>query len=90
MRITEAGFTAMTQRLQRLADECCEGRMVATLEGGYDLQALAKCGRVVIDELGRYGDEHITAAKDGGRAVPIIERASYFLKDYWQIERGDG
>jgi len=90
MRITEDGFLAMTQRLQRLADECCEGRMVAALEGGYDLQALAKCGRSVIDELGKDGDQYIIAAKDGGRAQPIIQRASYFLRDYWQIEPDEG
>jgi acetoin utilization deacetylase AcuC-like enzyme len=88
MRITEAGFVAMTRRLQRLADECCEGKMVAALEGGYDLRALAECGRSVIDEMGRDGDEHVIAAKDGERALPIIQRAHYFLKDYWQIDPG--
>jgi acetoin utilization deacetylase AcuC-like enzyme len=88
MRITEDGFTAMTRRLQRLADECSEGRMVAALEGGYDLQGLAQCGRSVIDELGNDGAEQVTPAKDGVRAVPIIQRASYFLKNYWQIEAG--
>jgi len=89
MRITEAGFLEMTRRLQLLADECCEGKMVAALEGGYDLRALADCGRIVIDELGRDSEEHITAARDGQRAVPIIQRASYFLKDYWQIAPSD-
>ena len=86
MRITDGGFIAMTRRLQRLADECCEGRMAAALEGGYDLQALAQCGRAVIDELGRDGGEHVTAAKDGGRAQPIIQQARYFLEDYWQVD----
>jgi acetoin utilization deacetylase AcuC-like enzyme len=76
----------MARRLQRLADECCEGRLVAALEGGYDLRALALCGRNVIDELGRDGSERISAAQNGGRAVPIIQRAGYFLQDYWQIE----
>jgi acetoin utilization deacetylase AcuC-like enzyme len=89
MRITEAGFLAMTRRLQHLADECCEGKMVAALEGGYDLRALAECGRTVIDELGRDGDEQVTAAKDGQRAQPIIQRARYFLKDYWHIDWSD-
>jgi len=89
MRITEGGFLAMTRRLQRLADECCEGKIVAALEGGYDLHALAQCGRSVIDELGRDGDEHVAAAKDGERAQPIIQRAHYFLKDRWQIDSGD-
>lgn len=89
MRITEGGFLAMTRRLQRLADECCEGKIVAALEGGYDLRALAECGRTVIDELGRDGDEQVNEAKDGQRAEPIIQRARYFLKDYWQSDSGD-
>lgn len=86
MRITEAGFLAMTRRLLRLADECCAGKMVAALEGGYDLRALADCGRTVLDELGRDADEPTTEAKDSGRAVPIIQRATYFLKDRWKID----
>lgn len=30
-----------TQELMALADDCCDGRIVSTLEGGYDLRALA-------------------------------------------------
>jgi acetoin utilization deacetylase AcuC-like enzyme len=30
----------VTERLLEVADECCEGRVVALLEGGYDLDAL--------------------------------------------------
>jgi acetoin utilization deacetylase AcuC-like enzyme len=31
-----------TARLCALAEECCGGRVVSTLEGGYDLQALGE------------------------------------------------
>lgn len=86
MRVTEAGFLAMTRRLMGLADECCEGRLVAALEGGYDLRALADCGRTVLDQLGQDADEPAIEARDGGRAAPIIQRAGYFLKDYWKID----
>jgi len=89
MQVTEDGFLEMTRRLQRLADECCDGKMVAALEGGYDLQALAESGRIVIDELGRDGDEYVTKAKNGLRAQPIIQRAHYFLREYWQTDPGD-
>ncbi|MEM8740973.1 MAG: histone deacetylase family protein [Pseudomonadota bacterium] len=37
----EADFAALTRALCGLADRLCEGRMVATLEGGYDLGGLA-------------------------------------------------
>ena len=88
MRVTGDGFVAMTRRLQRLADQSCAGKMVAALEGGYDLRALAECGRGVLEEMGRDGDDPINAAKNGERALPIIQRTRYFLRDFWRIEPG--
>ena len=41
MRVTTPAFGAMTRELKQLADDCCGGRIVAVVEGGYDLQALA-------------------------------------------------
>jgi acetoin utilization deacetylase AcuC-like enzyme len=41
-RLTEAGFRGLTERVCRLADECCAGRLVAVLEGGYNHDALAR------------------------------------------------
>lgn len=40
-RVTEAGFLRMTEILLDLARRRCGGRIVACLEGGYDLDALA-------------------------------------------------
>jgi acetoin utilization deacetylase AcuC-like enzyme len=41
MRVTQAGFAAMARRLRALADAACGGRIIAVLEGGYDLTGLA-------------------------------------------------
>jgi acetoin utilization deacetylase AcuC-like enzyme len=41
MGITDRGFAFMTSVLRRLAEECCPGQLVFTLEGGYDPRALA-------------------------------------------------
>jgi acetoin utilization deacetylase AcuC-like enzyme len=41
MRVTAAGFAGLTQIVKALADECCQGRIVSMLEGGYDLDGLA-------------------------------------------------
>jgi acetoin utilization deacetylase AcuC-like enzyme len=41
MRVTFAGFAAMARRLRRVADQVASGRVVAVLEGGYDLDGLA-------------------------------------------------
>jgi acetoin utilization deacetylase AcuC-like enzyme len=40
MRVGEKGFRDWGRRLGALADELCAGRVVAVLEGGYDLVAL--------------------------------------------------
>ena len=42
MRLTTPAFAAMTSELRAVAEECCRGRIVATVEGGYDLHALAE------------------------------------------------
>ena len=41
MRLSTAGFHRLTTALVSLADELCQGRLVLTLEGGYDLSALS-------------------------------------------------
>lgn len=41
MRVTHAGFAAMARRLRAVADRHAGGRIVAALEGGYDLDGLA-------------------------------------------------
>jgi acetoin utilization deacetylase AcuC-like enzyme len=40
MRVSHAGFAAMAQRLRAAADRWSAGRIVAVLEGGYDLDGL--------------------------------------------------
>ena len=52
MRLTTAAFGAMTMALRRLADECCQGRIVAATEGGYDLRALRDSLLAVVEVLG--------------------------------------
>ena len=42
LNLTEEDFSWVTGRLCDLADKHCDGRLVSTLEGGYDLDALAK------------------------------------------------
>ncbi|WP_170588259.1 histone deacetylase family protein [Ruegeria arenilitoris] len=44
-------FAWITAQLCRIADELCGGRIVSTLEGGYDLNALAKATRAHVEEL---------------------------------------
>ena len=51
MRLTTGAFGAMTMELRNVAETCCEGRIAAIVEGGYDLRALADSMRTVVDVL---------------------------------------
>jgi acetoin utilization deacetylase AcuC-like enzyme len=42
MAVTEAGFERWGEELRALADEVCGGRLLAVLEGGYDLASLPR------------------------------------------------
>jgi acetoin utilization deacetylase AcuC-like enzyme len=52
MRLTTPAFAAMTMALRLLADECCQGRIVAVSEGGYDLGAFRDSLHSVVGVLG--------------------------------------
>jgi acetoin utilization deacetylase AcuC-like enzyme len=48
-RMTTVGFRALTALLIEAAGRVCQGRVVLTTEGGYDLTALDECLQAVID-----------------------------------------
>jgi acetoin utilization deacetylase AcuC-like enzyme len=43
VNLTQAGFDGLTERMKRLADEVCGGKIVSVLEGGYNYQRLSEC-----------------------------------------------
>lgn len=43
LRLETEDFAWVTRQILEVADKTCGGRVVSTLEGGYDLQALASC-----------------------------------------------
>ncbi|MEQ8443584.1 MAG: histone deacetylase family protein [Alphaproteobacteria bacterium] len=42
MELVEDDYDWVTREIVAVADECCDGRIVSTLEGGYDLVALGR------------------------------------------------
>jgi len=51
LQLREPDYAWITRRLCEVADESCQGRIVATLEGGYDLEALAASVGAHVAEL---------------------------------------
>jgi len=41
MQLSATGYTSLTRVLKEMAEEFCDGRLAFTLEGGYDLEAVA-------------------------------------------------
>ncbi len=78
MQLTVHGFRRMVGRIKALADELCGGRMVCTLEGGYDLQALSASVEATVRVLSgsrvEVADPHgVPAGACGREAVePIV------------------
>lgn len=51
LQLTEEGYGAMTSMLKKAADELCGKRLVVELEGGYNLEALAKSNYEILRAL---------------------------------------
>jgi acetoin utilization deacetylase AcuC-like enzyme len=51
LELTERGFAAMCTAARQLAEDCCGGRLVLVLEGGYDLEALRQSSRACLEVL---------------------------------------
>jgi acetoin utilization deacetylase AcuC-like enzyme len=88
MRVTTAGYRAMTSELRALAEESCAGRIALITEGGYDLQALGECIDAAIAVLASDdppatawpATSHVTLR--GSRAVAAARAA---LGRYWRF-----
>lgn len=51
MNVSIGGFRALSRRLVALSERVCEGRMVAVLEGGYELTGLGQSVTALLDEM---------------------------------------
>lgn len=86
MRLTEAGYAAMTRVLMNVAETCCRDRMVLVLEGGYHVKALAASVRAVLAELcnqTRTDLEKLAAKASKRRVEPVLRRTAHLLGHIW-------
>jgi len=42
MQVTEKGFAGLAQTILKISQECCQGRLILALEGGYSLEGIEK------------------------------------------------
>lgn len=96
MSVKPAGFAYMTRLLVELADEVCDGKVLVTLEGGYNLKgqrdgALAVLSELLgmpLDEDGRefyLDDESEAALRQAHNAHPAIDGALEKTRGFWNL-----
>jgi acetoin utilization deacetylase AcuC-like enzyme len=87
MSVTPEGFAGLTRSILDIADRCCGGKVVMTLEGGYDLDGLRDSVRAVLKELAglqKTDTAAIMAATDPKKLKYVIWRVRKVLGGYWK------
>ncbi|HID26340.1 MAG TPA: histone deacetylase [Methanosarcinales archaeon] len=84
MGVTTEGFGNFANIARYIADNTCNGKMVAILEGGYDLDALSQSVLSILDSFGMQGsipsgDAPATAVKKIVNAIKEVQ------KEYWKL-----
>jgi acetoin utilization deacetylase AcuC-like enzyme len=85
MRMSTAGYAALTHMLCEVADRHCHGRIVAATEGGYDLSALKSCleaAIAVFDGAPPGRDEQLAPTSRARTAVAAVRAAQ---AKYWRL-----
>jgi acetoin utilization deacetylase AcuC-like enzyme len=90
MKVTLEGFACLTRILLNLADECCKGRLVLVLEGGYNVLGLTRSVRAVLLELleeTRVTEETLSrmAADTDETCSRLIGRVREKIGPFWKI-----
>ena len=86
MQVTAEGFGALAGLVKDIADKTCRGKMLLTLEGGYNPQGLRDGVRAVILAL-RSSEALPTQVHSTPAAEQVMERIVKVQKKYWNSLR---
>ncbi len=85
MMISSTGYAALTQLVVDISEEFCPGRVVLTLEGGYNQAALGRSVVACLQALdGRREDELIDRAL-GADTPAEVERGMKAAGNFWEL-----
>jgi acetoin utilization deacetylase AcuC-like enzyme len=85
MRVTAGQFVRLTEGIVRVAETSADGRVVALVEGGYDLKALGDSARAVGQTLGGDGPDVPPPAGETTRAAATCAAVVPELRAHWQL-----
>jgi len=86
MNVSATGYGAMTDRMLRLADACCDGKLIMTLEGGYHINGLRQSVRRTLETMiaGEADPTWLEAEVLNPRGVnAIVGNVREMHLDYW-------
>ena len=93
MKVTPAGFSYMTRVMRELAEELCGGKLLITLEGGYNLTGMRDGALAVLAELcGEdipgcviLGSKKGESLKKADMVCSQLDQAIAVQKNYWKL-----
>ena len=85
MRLEAGCFGRLTARIVGIADECCNGRVVAVTEGGYHLKGIADSLHAVIAALEDDAVPSIVPGASAPRGEATIAAVKPHLARYWPL-----
>ncbi len=87
MRLEAEYFGHLTARIADIANDCCDGRVVLTTEGGYHLKGIADSLRAVIGALddGARADVGRPSGTNAPRGDATIAAVKPGLAKYWPL-----
>lgn len=85
MRVTPAGFSALTSILMEIAEICCKQKIILTLEGGYHLSGLRESVKASLKRLRSMEYGEIVGGKKGEDAgiKEIVNSVKAVQKKFW-------
>ncbi len=83
LNVSYDGFAAMTRILQSVAAKHCQGRLAIVLEGGYNLESLARSTHAVVEVLAGK-----PAPEPGDTGVAEVQMATSFHRGAFSSEWG--
>lgn len=89
MKMTPAGFAGLTRSLMDTAEICCDGKLVLSLEGGYNLTALGASVKAVLRELAGFTNcsPPEMAARAARRKLKYaMKRSLYVQREFWRLD----
>jgi acetoin utilization deacetylase AcuC-like enzyme len=84
MDVTEEGFAALCGTVRDIAGRCCDGRVALTLEGGYDLDGLARSVHACTEVLCGATPPGGFGAPDRA-AVEVLSEVQALHRRWWPV-----